>query len=506
MLTPATLESRIPVLMARHQVPGAAIAIVEGDEISYTNGFGVTSVEPDGQPVRADTLFRIGSVTKPLTALMILKLVVRGVLDLDTPISAYLPWLAFSETSYADQITLRLLLSHTAGLPSSYYPFGKRNPEDLEHYIRQQLPSYQFVGSPSNSYAYSNVGFRLAGYIAEAVTGIRYTELMQREVFDPLGMTRTTFDPTIAITYRVALSHNLLPAGTLQVQHRFGDNAMTYPSGGAISCATDLAKLARFLLNEGAWLLAQLATPQADCYTADLAAYGLGLDVKTIRGQQVVGHDGLTGTFTTRLAIWPAGNRAVVFCNNRGFGFWDSITDIVNTALGLEPEITSPSISSISAQSFPEPSYEGCYLGADRGLVQLMIKKKSLILRWNGQVYDQLTPLRDDLYTQGEVALGLINSGCVMLNSFPCRRIPELPKLKLAELTPYLGIFDGADRLTFTLHDGQFTVYSEEYAQSSFCTAIGHRRFACNFGTLQFDETLQTILLGTTYPLTRVES
>src|SRR5689334_22863181 len=119
MLDYDALEQLIQLRMAEAIVPGLALAIVQGDKVIYARGFGVTSTDDNAPSVTPDTLFRIGSVTKPLTGTMIMRLVETGVLDLDKPITEYVDWLTIGEPNVAPQITLRMLLSHTAGLPTS---------------------------------------------------------------------------------------------------------------------------------------------------------------------------------------------------------------------------------------------------------------------------------------------------------------------------------------------------------------------------------------------------
>ncbi len=193
--------------MSAAHVPGLALAIVHDRQLLHARGFGVTSVEDNGLPVTPHTLFAIGSVTKPLVAIAIMRLVEAGALDLDKPIKTYLPWFALSDPHAADVVTLRMLLSHTAGLPTSYDPFGRRSPKDLEGYIRDVVPKYRLVAPPGRVFSYSNVGFGVAGYVAAHVAGMDFPTLMQALVFDPLAMTRTTFDPCVAATYPLAQGH-----------------------------------------------------------------------------------------------------------------------------------------------------------------------------------------------------------------------------------------------------------------------------------------------------------
>jgi len=195
MLNIYKLEQHIEEQMKASHVPGLALAIVKDQEVMYARGFGVTSVEDGGLAVTPHTLFPIGSVTKPLTGTMIMRLVEQGKLDLDRPVKEYLDGFMLSESGAAERVTLRMLLSHTSGLPTRYSPFGPRNPEALEKHVKEEISQYRLVAPPGKLYSYSNPGINLAGYVAQVVAGMSYTELMQSLVFDPLEMKRTTLDP-----------------------------------------------------------------------------------------------------------------------------------------------------------------------------------------------------------------------------------------------------------------------------------------------------------------------
>ncbi len=123
MFNAYALEQRIAAHMGTVGAPGAAVAVISGAGIVYARGFGVTSVE-DGAPVTPHTLFCIGSTTKALTATLIMRLVDAGTLDLDEPVTTYLPWFTFHKEPAAGGVTLRRLLSFTAGLPAGGRDFG----------------------------------------------------------------------------------------------------------------------------------------------------------------------------------------------------------------------------------------------------------------------------------------------------------------------------------------------------------------------------------------------
>ena len=251
MLNIYRLERAVCKEMEAGHVPGLALVVVEGCEVTYAQGFGVTSVEAGGIPASPQTMFRIGSITKSMTAMAILRLVEAGKLDLDRPVGEYVPWLAFSRPGAAGEITLRRMLSHSAGLQTSHTHFGRREADGLEAYLREDVPRYQFVAPPGKLYSYSNPGVRMAGYVAQVAAGRPYTELMRELVFDPLDMPRTTFDPLVALTYPAAQSHDLHDDGGLRVVHRYGDDTGGYPSGSVISTAAELAHFAIMQLSQG---------------------------------------------------------------------------------------------------------------------------------------------------------------------------------------------------------------------------------------------------------------
>ncbi len=185
------LDQIIEKHMNQVHVPAVVLAVVNEQEIVYSKGYGLTSVEEGGVPVTPRTLFRIGSVTKPLVATAVMRLVEDGQLDLDQPLTAYINWLHFSDPHAEKRITLRMLLSHTSGLPKDSHS-GSRDADGLERNMRQRLPHYNFVAPPGTLYSYANAGFSLLGFIAQTVTGKSFPDVMQEYIFDPLEMSLTT--------------------------------------------------------------------------------------------------------------------------------------------------------------------------------------------------------------------------------------------------------------------------------------------------------------------------
>jgi CubicO group peptidase (beta-lactamase class C family) len=244
----ARYRERIPGLMAEQGVPGLAVALVDGDRARWVEGFGYRDHQ-GGAPVTADTMFSVQSMSKLFTATAVMQAVAAGRLDLDEPITSYLPEFtvhsAFQEHPER-KITLRMLLSHTAGFTHEA-PVGNNNeldPGDFDVHVRSISDTWlRFpVGT---GYAYSNLGIDLAGYILERVEGKPFAQVMRDSLLGPLGMGHSTFDRTVIRSANDrAVGHvDPYPAPPLY-------EPMT-AAGGMYSSAADLARFVRFQLNDG---------------------------------------------------------------------------------------------------------------------------------------------------------------------------------------------------------------------------------------------------------------
>lgn len=344
----ALLNRLAPDIAARMdaaRVPGLAIALVRGGAVAGARGFGVTSVEDGGLPVTPRTLFQIGSITKSLTGTLVLRLVAAGLLDLDRPVTAYLPDLTLAAPGAAGRVTLRLLLSHTAGLPWDQITptrlHGRRDPGGLADFVRDELPTRPLVAPPGTRWEYSNPGISLAARVAEVVTGRDYAALIAEQIAAPLGMARTTFDPAVALTYPVALSHDLAPDGALVARHRAPDNTAQYPAAFAYSTALDLANFALLHLQAGRFgtdqllppaLVAAMHAPQVACTLPPYTHYGLTFFLRDYRGHRIVGHPGGIATHGSRCVLLPDDGHAVILLYNRGDDFDAHADAIVEAA------------------------------------------------------------------------------------------------------------------------------------------------------------------------------
>lgn len=529
MLNVYQLEQQIAEQMRAAQIPGLALAIVKDGQMIYAHGFGVTSVEDSGLPVTPQTLFRIGSITKPFTGTAVMRLAEEGKLDIDRPVKDYVPWLTFSQEGAADRVTLRLLMGHRSGLVTDAEHFGRRDPEALEAHIRNDLPLYRFIAPPGKLWFYSNPGLNLVGYVAEVASSQRYTDLMQTFVFEPLQMHRTTFDPTVAMTYPLAQSHTLNEDGTLSVEHRFADNIAHYPGGFLMSTALDLANFAIMQMNQGrfddtqvlsAASVAEMQTPQANLYTTNDSGYGLTFGIETYKSQRVVGHGGAISSFGSQLSMIPAAGVAVVLLFNRTSAQFspDALVNSIFDQLLNLPEQT-PALQPVEPDSTLWPLYTGSYLGPYSGLAVIQVENNQPILDLNGERIP-LKALRNDLYfgqrsgSETPVSVGFIpeEAGPVqylIVDGSPCQRVERdetfVPDPEV--WSAYAGIYEGIGKVQVIVRDGQLFLYPHLLGKEMRAVPLDNMHFACDWCSFEFlpnENGKPALKLADTWTLTKV--
>ncbi|SPF38671.1 putative Serine-type D-Ala-D-Ala carboxypeptidase [Candidatus Sulfopaludibacter sp. SbA4] len=224
----APLEQSAREELAKFNVPGAAMAIVKGDRVVFSKGFGTANVET-GEAVRPEMLFRLGSTTKMFTATALVELSLEGKIDLDAPIGKYLAWLP----PKLSQITASQLLSHTAGIHDEAPMYGSHDDAALGNGIRAWTDGWLFT-APGKIFSYANPGYWMAGYLVEALSGKTYADAMEERVFRACAMARTTLRPTTAMTWPLAQGHDAV-GGKIAVARPAADNAASWPAGSIFS-------------------------------------------------------------------------------------------------------------------------------------------------------------------------------------------------------------------------------------------------------------------------------
>ena len=234
--------------MARRNIPGAVCILVGDGRVLFQKGYGVVDSETK-RPVDIErTVFRLASVSKVFTAVAVMQLVEQGRLDLHRDVNAYLKKLQLPAT-YPEPVTLDHLLTHTAGFDDRYLGMGARNDAELPalgDYLARNMPPR--VMPPGRYFSYSNHGFALAGHIVEEISGMPFPEYARRFIFEPLGMTRSTF----------VLTPGWLPTLVTGYMDFRGtrspvvvDAPQTVPASSLASTAPDMARFMIALLQLG---------------------------------------------------------------------------------------------------------------------------------------------------------------------------------------------------------------------------------------------------------------
>jgi CubicO group peptidase (beta-lactamase class C family) len=344
-----TLDALVRDAMQRYHVPGVAIGMLRAGDVEVA-GFGVTSVEHP-LPVDGDTLFQIASVTKTMTATVIMRLIERGALELDAPVRRYIPAFRLRDAAAQESATVRNLVTHTGGwLGDCFADFG--NGDDaLARYIAAMAELEQLTPL-GEIWHYSNSSFALLGRLIEVVTGKSYEQATRELLFLPLGMTRSCFSAGEAITHRVAIGHVIVDEKPTVARPWAFPRAIT-PVGGVVSTANDLMRYAGFHLGDGtapdgARLLsrASLDLMRAPLADADLdRKVGVSWFVRTVGGVRLQYHGGV--------AIGQQG--VLMLAPDRG----EAVTVQTNSARGglLHQDVTTWWLRQRLNINVPEPVY-----------------------------------------------------------------------------------------------------------------------------------------------------
>lgn len=316
---PAFVDATVPKLMAAGHVPGSAVAVVYQGRVLLLRGYGQSQLEPETRVDPARTSFRIGSVSKTLTALAVLQLVDAGMLDLQRDVRQYLP-----DVPLRYGATMHQLLTHTAGLDERFagaYTDAPEYLEPLSDHVRRHPPE-QFI-SPGSVYSYSNYHYALAGAVIERLTGVRYEQYMADRVFRPLGMTGSTAyqPPPSTPTIELARGYEWREGSHAALPFRF-----TYasPSGGITTTASDMARVMLALLGDGSLdgqrVLSRTSAKVmlAPQYTPDarIPATAYGMTYWVAHGHRLLHKDGTLGDQIGVLVLAPASGLGIFAASN----------------------------------------------------------------------------------------------------------------------------------------------------------------------------------------------
>lgn len=374
-------------LLMREQ-PGISIAVAYDQDLIWAEGFGYADLEKQ-VPATPQTIYRIASITKLFTSTAIVQLRDAGKLQLDDPVEKHLPWFKV-QSSYENEapVTIRNLLTHTAGLPrEAKFPYWSTLEFPSKEEISAQLPNQSFSYPPYTRWKYSNLGLSLAGHIVEAISGQSYDDYIQEHILAPLGMSSTCVHLNDKLLERLATGYTRRIPGQERSAVPFTECAGISPAANMASTVEDLVRFAalqyRNLPADGDQQI--LAGPSLrEMHRVQWLgddwkqAWGLGFSISRVDGRTRHGHGGSLTGYRTQLSFSLKEKVTIAVMTNAN----DGVPDIyVEQAW----KIIAPAIVKATTPAPAPVSLEGLerYVGVYRstwGDIQISLRPSGLVL------------------------------------------------------------------------------------------------------------------------------
>jgi len=345
----ASFTEQLATQVSQDGVGGIAAGIVVDGDLVWARGFGWSDRE-NRVPMAPSVVSRIGSISKSVTAMVLMRMVDRGIVHLDDPVERYLP--EFSAVKAlppnAGPVTLRHLASHTAGLerePTNVDEMVSGPLELWEDRVVESLRNTAYDSLPGARYQYSNIGFGALGLALSRAAGLPFMDLVRTEVFEPLGMTGSSFvvvggelEPRLAVGYE-NLQDGTVDADMPLREHR--GRGYKVPNGGVYSTVADLGRFLgavvgvpglRILSESARREMTSIQTPESDEH-----GYGLGLAIQKEGDDfNIVGHGGSVAGYTAYMAVDMESGVGVVLLRNYQRGE----TNLTQAAQALIADLT----------------------------------------------------------------------------------------------------------------------------------------------------------------------
>ena len=363
-----SLKTTVDSLLQEHHIPGAGIALVHQDSIIWSGGVGYSDYD-DKNPVTADHLFRVGSISKTFVAMGIMQLVEEGKISLDDKVQELVPGIEIKNPwKETDPLRVKHVLEHTSGFDDMHFSEFYNTQDDPNISLEKALsinPKSRVVRwRPGTRYSYSNPGYAVVGYIIEKVTGKSYEDYLRKSILKPLGMSQSSFAYGDSVKGAMVTGYK----GTydpVEYQHIY-----LRPAGMLHSSSIDMAKFVQLLLNDGSLdgqkLIADSLLSRMETTETTLAAkhgftkgYGLGITHSEMAGYPNLNHNGGIDGFRAQYMYFPEYELGYVLLLNSSNGFGnirEAITKfLLHNTKKPEPQATVK----ISGKKLDQ--YEGYY-------------------------------------------------------------------------------------------------------------------------------------------------
>jgi len=331
----AELEPEIQRTLIEGKIPSASIALVQGDKVIWTGAFGYSNLWAR-TPATPSTVYVIGSTFKAMSTVALLQLMEQGKFKLDDKVNDYLTEFKIQKEDPQNPVTFRHLFTHTSGLPGGFGAFpvwGDTVPPSLEDYLTKSL----VISKPTGTEViYSNTAYTLIGYLVQKLSGVPYKKYVQDNIFTPLEMTNTSFEPTPVMDERISMPYTVDEKTGSQVP-AVRVKASVWPAGIVYGTIYDQSNWLILNLNNGVFkgkriigekTMEQMFTRQHDKFKGriegiwgnETAGFGLTWWAQVRDGDRYFAHSGSLGGYTAFLlgnrdrklgfAILTNGNRA----------------------------------------------------------------------------------------------------------------------------------------------------------------------------------------------------
>jgi len=313
------VDSMIAANFARRPIGSVTAGVVVGKQLIWKKSYGDADMEKK-IPADADTVYRIGSITKMFTALMLEQLVEAGKVHLSDPVEKYFPEIKAVQNRFPDAppITLIQLATHTSGLgrePDNIEAATTGPVSDWEKTLIAALPHLRYQYEPGTRFFYSNMGFAILGAALSRAAGESYVEYVPKHIFEPLGMTHSALDRNAQMLLHLSKGYQLVaPNGEVdsETPQRESEKGRGYkvPNGAIYTTVGDLARFASFLMGQGPESV--LKTASLDNFQKQLmvpadigltSGYGIGFQVDRRDDYVAFGHGGGVAGYTSMLLI-----------------------------------------------------------------------------------------------------------------------------------------------------------------------------------------------------------
>jgi CubicO group peptidase (beta-lactamase class C family) len=330
------LDQRIPGWMERYDVPGVSIALVSSGELTWSNGYGFANLEKQTR-MTSETVCRVESISKSVTARSVMKLVERGEIGLDDPVAHQMKSWEFPKPDIdIERVTIRHLLSHSSGLPLGTIGL-EYAPGDEKPSLRESLSrEVRFIGEPGDRFNYSNVGYHLLELLIEDVTGRNFSEFMQEEILNPLRMEDSSFEWSEDFITPIPNGHNL--NGESIPVYVYSEKG----AGGLFANVNDIARFVttgmvnefysveNILMEQSIRELYSPVIEVAEIYSLVSEYYGLGHFIETLpNGKMAVFSGGQGNGWMTHFHLVPETGDGMVILTNSSRS-WPLISHILS--------------------------------------------------------------------------------------------------------------------------------------------------------------------------------